>query len=87
MKLQSLPSVQVASVSETRKTPLPGAGMNALWQEIVNFERRALAGKSFSPQELLAVQLKVSKLSLVVEFAAKVGDSAAATVRKLQSGA
>ncbi|MBX7144438.1 MAG: hypothetical protein K1X79_08320 [Oligoflexia bacterium] len=66
---------------------ISGSNLDALWKSIVNFERRAASGATLSPQELLSVQVQVSRFSMCVELAAKAGDSAAATLRKLQSGA
>ena len=55
-------------------------------RSVSRFEGQARAGRTFEPQELLAMQLRVGELQVQVELVAKVSDTATGLVRRLHQG-
>lgn len=60
--------------------------LKTLQKDLKSFTEGIIQGKAYSPRELLFYQIKASQFGLGVELISKVGESASATLRKLEQG-
>lgn len=60
-----------------------GSGFNNRLTEI---QKRALSGATFTPRDLILLQMQMGRFNMQVELVSKVAESATATLRKIQNG-
>lgn len=54
--------------------------------QLSNIQARALSGVTFTPRELLILQMQMGRFNMQVELVSKIADSATSSLRKIQNG-
>lgn len=87
MVKESVPAVgQQNSFKDVLKGLSSSNDIVSLQKDLKTFTEGIVAGRSFSPRDLILYQIKAGQFGLGVELVSKVAESASATIKKLEQG-